>query len=132
MGHMVSCYRLKQQIGEHNVVVDMQTSALGKREQHIDEKNIEMQRRETGANRFPADVVNFFSPLEKIDNAAMVDQHALGPAGPEAAPVNLHPGRGRNPLLRSPAECALSLPSEVSGPAGEDRLRPFPADLPRL
>src|ERR1700720_937388 len=81
MGHMVGCYRLKQQIREHNVVVDMQTSALGKREQHIDEKNIEMQRRETGANRFRTDVVNFFSPLEKTDNAAMVDQDALGPSG---------------------------------------------------
>src|SRR5258708_2324308 len=80
MGHIVSCYRLKQQIREHNVVVDMQTSALGKREQHIHEKNIEMQRRETGANRFPTAVVNFFIPLEKIDNTAIVDQHALGPS----------------------------------------------------
>src|SRR6476660_6761133 len=44
MGHIVSCYRLKQQIREHNVVVDMQTSALGKWVQHIHEKNIEMQR----------------------------------------------------------------------------------------
>jgi hypothetical protein len=58
----------------------MQTSALGKREQHIDEKNIEMQRRETGANRFRTDVVNIFNPLEKIDNAAMVDQDTLGPS----------------------------------------------------
>ena len=80
MGHIVSCYRLKQQIREHNVVVDMQTSALGKWVQHIHEKNIEMQRRETGANRFRTDVVNFFNPLKKIGNAAMVDQDTLGPS----------------------------------------------------
>jgi hypothetical protein len=46
-------------------VVDMQTSALGKWEQHIHEKNIEMQRRETGANRFRTDVVNFSVPSKK-------------------------------------------------------------------
>ena len=44
MGHIVSCYRLEQQIRNHNVVVDMQTSTLGKWEQHIHEKNVEMQR----------------------------------------------------------------------------------------
>ena len=80
MGHIVSCYCLKQQIREHNVVVDMQTSTLGKWEQHIHEKNIEMQRRETGANRFRTDVVNFCRPLVKIDNVAMVDQDTFGPS----------------------------------------------------
>src|SRR6478609_11244508 len=65
MGHIVSCYRLKQQSREHYVVVDMQTSALGKWVQHIHEKNIEMQRRETGANRFRTDVVNFSVPSKK-------------------------------------------------------------------
>src|SRR5438046_7047187 len=78
MGYCVSCYRLKQQIRKHNVVVDMQTSTLGKWVQHIHEKNIEMQRRETGANRFRTDVVNVFNPLKKIDNTAMVDQDTLG------------------------------------------------------
>jgi hypothetical protein len=81
MSNFVGPNGLECLIRHNDVVVHMQVCARRERKQHVHEKDVEVQRRKAGAYGLRPDIIHVTSAVEELDDAAMIDDDALGSAG---------------------------------------------------